>query len=296
MITVVGSLNMDLVTNVKITPLVGETVMGNGFKEIPGGKGANQAVGIGLLNGNVQMIGAVGKDAYGKILKKQLKNSNVLDKVLIKEGPTGRAMIMVNENGDNSIVVIPGTNNRLSQKDILKKKKDILKSDILLMQLEIPLNTIKKVLEIGSINNIYTILNPAPAKCLGDDILKKVDLLIPNESELASLANIEINSNKDLKKACKVLEKMGVNEIIVTLGKKGCLYYKNGKIKKFDAKKVEAVDTTGAGDSFAAGIALSLDKGKNIKEAIKFATEVASKTVQKYGAQSSLSTLKDLKG
>ncbi|MGM0379728.1 MAG: ribokinase [Bacillota bacterium] len=294
MITVVGSLNMDLVTNVKTTPLVGETVIGKGFKEIPGGKGANQAVSIGLLNGNVQMIGAVGKDTYGKVLKKQLKKSSVLDKILVKEGPTGRAMIMVNQNGDNSIVVIPGTNNKLNREDILKNKNDILKSDILLIQLEIPIDTIKEVLKIGSKKNIFRILNPAPAKNLDDDILKKVDLLMPNESELSSLTGIDINSNKDIEKACKTLEKKGVSQIIVTLGEKGCLYYKEGKINKFNAKKVEAVDTTAAGDSFAAGIALSLDKGKNIEQAIKFATKVSAKTVQKYGAQSSLPTLKDL--
>lgn len=288
MITVIGSLNMDLVTKVKRTPKVGETTIGRTLSEIPGGKGANQAVAIGRLEGTVQMIGALGKDEFSKILHKNLKKSNVIDLVEDFDTSSGVAMIMVNDDGDNSIVVIPGANERLAIQHIDDKMENIKQSDLLLMQLEIPLEIVEYSLEIARKNEIYTILNPAPAKKLSESILSKVDLLIPNKIELEMLTEMTIDSDKKMKKACNQLLAQGVKEIIVTLGGDGSFYYDGNVAQHFKAEKVKAIDTTAAGDSFAAAVAYQLDQGASMMEAIPFATKVAAKTVITHGAQSSL--------
>lgn len=295
MITVLGSLNMDLVTRVKETPKVGETTLGKGFDKIPGGKGANQAVTIGKLGGNVQMIGKVGKDEYGKALIESLNNSNVDSKnILESDKSTGLAFIMVNDNGDNSIVVIPGANFDLDKKDINDKKNILESSNVLVCQLESPLETVKKSLVIAKKANTFTILNPAPAKKLSKEIISNVDLLTPNESELELLSDIKITDEKSLIKACKEMINKGVKSLIVTLGEKGCLYYNPNEYEYFKAINVDAVDTTAAGDSFTGAIAYSIDKGDSIKDAISLATNVAALSVTKKGAQSSLPSIDEV--
>lgn len=279
MITVLGSLNMDLVTNVQRTPRVGETVLGQDLNKIPGGKGANQAVAIGRLGGTVEMIGAIGEDAFGEILLESLRESSVdSTKIQKKKGPTGVAMIMVNASGDNSIVVIPGANYLLESHDV-----NAISGDILLAQLEVKMDVIKDAFKKAKDQGKYTILNPAPAKPLDDDLLQTIDLLIPNETELEAITGV-----KAIEEGCKILHQKGVKEMIVTLGEEGSLYYDGEGFVSFDAMPVEAVDTTAAGDSFAGALAYSLDRGKAIPEAIQYATKVASITVTKLGAQSSL--------
>lgn len=293
-ILVVGSLNMDLVTNVKVTPRVGETVLGNGFNKIPGGKGANQAAAIGKLKGHVKMLGKVGDDNFGEILKNNLEISNVdVTNVYVqKNQSTGIAMIMVNEDGDNSIVVIPGANFDLKPEDIEDSVID--DCDILVSQLEIPLNTIEYIFRKAKEMNKYTILNPAPACKLGDNLLENIDLLILNETEIEVLSDIKINSFEDILKGAKILMDKGVKELIITLGKNGAVYFNSEKYTRFNAYKVEAVDTTAAGDSFIAGLTVELSRGKDIYEAIEFATKVAAITVTRKGAQSSLPTLEEV--
>lgn len=292
MITVVGSLNMDLVTNVKKTPKVGETTLGNGLDKIPGGKGANQAAAMAKLQGNVAMIGKVGKDEYGDILKDTLNKDNVNTDYIKKcDESTGVAVIMVNEDGDNSIVVIPGANFDLNKSDIDEAEEVIKNCNIVVTQLETPLEVVKYTMEKAKKHNKYTILNPAPAQKLSKDIIENVDLLTPNESELELLSGVEIKSEEDLFKAAKVMISQGVKELIITLGDKGALYINEETSKHFNGHKVNAVDTTAAGDSVNGAIAVALDEGKTIDEAIEFAMKVGALTVMEKGAQSSLPTL-----
>lgn len=294
-ICVIGSLNMDLVVNVDKMPKPGQTIIGSNFKEVPGGKGANQAVAMARLNGNVSMIGKVGEDGFGQTLINSLKNDKV-DTTYIKttKGATGVALITVDNNAQNSIVVSPGANFEVKEEDIDNNIEAIKNSDIVVLQLETPLNTIKYALKKSKELNKYTILNPAPAVKLDDEIIKNVDLLTPNETELEIISGVSIETEEDIQKAAQIMIEKGVKELIVTLGSKGSLYINKEKSIFKKAYKVEAVDTTAAGDSYTAALAVALSKDKNIEEAMDFASKVGALSVLKEGAQSSLPTLEDV--
>ena len=294
-ICVIGSLNMDLVVNVDKMPKPGQTIIGSNFKEVPGGKGANQAVAMARLNGNVSMIGKVGEDGFGQTLINALKNDKV-DTTYIKttKGATGVALITVDNNAQNSIVVSPGANFEVKEEDIDNNIEAIKNSDIVVLQLETPLNTIKYALKKSKELNKYTILNPAPALKLDDEIIKNVDLLTPNETELEIISGVSIETEEDIQKAAQIMIEKGVKELIVTLGSKGSLYINKEKSIFKKAYKVEAVDTTAAGDSYTAALAVALSKDKSIEEAMDFASKVGALSVLKEGAQSSLPTLEDV--
>lgn len=294
-ICVIGSLNMDLVVNVDKMPKPGQTIIGSNFKEVPGGKGANQAVAMARLNGNVSMIGKVGEDGFGQTLINALKNDKV-DTTYIKttKGATGVALITVDNNAQNSIVVSPGANFEVKEEDIDSNIEAIENSDIVVLQLETPLNTIKYALKKSKELNKYTILNPAPAVKLDDEIIKNVDLLTPNETELEIISGVSIETEEDIQKAAQIMIEKGVKELIVTLGSKGSLYINKEKSIFKKAYKVEAVDTTAAGDSYTGALAVALSKDKNIEEAMDFASKVGALSVLKEGAQSSLPTLEDV--
>ena len=287
-ILVIGSINIDLVTNVKKTPRVGETVFGKEFLEFPGGKGANQAAAIGKLGGDVTMLGCVGTDAHGQFMVDSLKQSNVKVDWVNKSSlnHTGTALIMVNENGDNSIVVIPGTNFEVLPERITK---DIIKGfDIVIGQLEVPEETLSKAFKIAKDLGIMTLLNPAPAKQLSSELLESVSLLVPNETELEVLTGIKVNTNDDILRAYQELKKYGTEQLIVTLGSQGSALVTQNGIQTFKAQKVKALDTTAAGDSFIGGLVTQLAMEKTIEEAIQYATKVAAITITRMGAQSSL--------
>ena len=294
-ICVIGSLNMDLVVNVDKMPKPGQTIIGSNFKEVPGGKGANQAVAMARLNGNVSMIGKVGEDGFGQTLINALKNDKV-DTTYIKttKGATGVALITVDNNAQNSIVVSPGANFEVKEEDIDNNIEAIKNSDIVVLQLETPLNTIKYALKKSKELNKYTMLNPAPAVKLDDEIIKNADLLTPNETELEIISGVSIETEEDIQKAAQIMIEKGVKELIVTLGSKGSLYINKEKSIFKKAYKVEAVDTTAAGDSYTAALAVALSKDKNIEEAMDFASKVGALSVLKEGAQSSLPTLEDV--
>ena len=295
-ICVIGSLNMDLVVNVDTMPKPGQTIIGSNFKEVPGGKGANQAVAMARLNGNVSMIGKVGEDGFGQTLINSLKNDKV-DTTYIKttKGATGVALITVDKNAQNSIVVSPGANFEVKEDDIDNNIEAIKNSDIVVLQLETPLNTIKYALNKAKELNKYTILNPAPAVKLDDEIIKNVDLLTPNETELEIISGVSIETEEDIQKAAQIMIEKGVKELIVTLGSKGSLYINKEKSMFKKAYKVEAVDTTAAGDSYTGALAVALSQDKNIEDAMDFASKVGALSVLKEGAQSSLPTLEDVK-
>ncbi len=294
-ICVIGSLNMDLVVNVDTMPKKGQTLIGSNFKEVPGGKGANQAVAMARLNGDVSMIGKVGNDGFGKALINALENDKVnTEYIQIEEGSSGVALISVDKNAENSIVVAPGANFKLTNSDIDKNIEAITNSDIVVLQLETPLETIKYALNVAKKASKYTILNPAPAVILEDELIANVDLLTPNETELEIISGMQINNEEDIKKAAQIMIEKGVKELIVTLGSKGSLYINKEKSIFKKACKVEAIDTTAAGDSYTGALAVALAKGEKVEEAMDFASKVGALTVQREGAQSSLPTLKDV--
>lgn len=290
-IVVVGSLNMDLVVQTSRLPLGGETIMGTAFHEIPGGKGANQAVAMARLGASVKMIGKVGQDGFGTSLLSTLKVDGV-DTASIEsvEGKsTGVALITLQDSGENSIIVVSGANGEVRPSDVEKNEKMILEAGILVAQLEVPIETIKEALKTAKRGGAFTILNPAPAQALSQEILSHVDLLTPNETELALISQMPVTDMNAIQKAAEALINQGVKALVVTLGSEGSLYL-NDKGEKLYQKafKVKALDTTAAGDSFTAGLAVSLNQGKPMVEALEFASKVGALTVQTLGAQSSL--------
>lgn len=292
-INVLGSLNMDLVTKVNITPRVGETVLGSGFSQIAGGKGANQAAAIARLGGNVSMIGKVGNDSFGHRLLSSLKSDNVDVRNVAKSETqaTGTALIMVNSDGDNSIVVIPGSNFDIDASDI---RDDMFDGDYLVAQLETPLEVIEESFKLAKDKGLLTVLNPAPAKKLSEDLLSRVDILIPNETEFEILTGYSALDEKELDLGVKKLIDLGTSLVLITLGSNGSVLCDGIEKKYFKSNKVDAIDTTAAGDSFIGGLLYSLSNDNSIDEGIVFASKVAALTVTKNGAQSSLPTLNEI--
>ncbi len=286
---VIGSLNIDLVTSVKKTPLVGQTVFGENLVKHEGGKGANQAVAIGKLGGNVSMVGMVGNDDFADILRNNLKRHDVNTKYVFStaKAPTGTALIMVNESGDNSIVVIAGANFELSDSIIEKQYfKDV---DFVLSQFEVPKKTILKAFKIASEMGIKTVLNPAPASEIADELLRVCDMIIPNQTEFETITKVKPNSRKAIVKGANFLFDKGVKEVIVTLGADGAIYLNaEGKVHEESAYDVQTIDTTAAGDGFIGGLLTYLSKNKSIEEAMDYAMKVGAITVGKSGAQTSL--------
>ncbi|PTV98496.1 ribokinase [Halanaerobium saccharolyticum] len=293
-ILVIGSMNMDLVVETERYPEEGETLIGGKFEQIPGGKGANQALAAAKLGDQVEFIGACGDDSFAPKLKSSLKAGGAeIDNIFeIKDVSTGVAVITVDKKGNNRIIVSPGANYELDPEKIEKIKDKIAEAEIILLQLEIPVDTIEKIVEIASKNKTKIILDPAPAQKLPADILTRVDYLLPNEGELdLLLAEAE---NKSRLEKIEALLKMGVKNIIVTEGEKGINYYSQNKELHLETLKVKAVDTTAAGDVFAGAFAASLIAENNLKKALEFAVQAAAYSVTKRGAQSSIPDKKEL--
>lgn len=296
-ILVIGSLNLDMVVNVDHTPLVGETILSDKMELIPGGKGANQACAAGCLGADVTILGAVGKDTYAEIQKESLKKAGVdVSHLVCRENDaTGLAMITVNKDGDNSIVVVSGANATLSPKDIDDNRELIEACDIVIFQLEIPLETVCYAAKLAKSLGKTVILDPAPVpKEFPEEIYKYVDIIKPNETELGMLTGIS-NAEEHLEEAVELLRGRGAKDILVTLGEKGVyLNEENGTSCRIPALKVEAVDTTAAGDSFTAALAIMLADGKTLAEAAQFANYVSAIVVTRKGAQSSIPMLEEV--
>lgn len=296
-IVVVGSLNMDVVIETPHMPERGETISGRNINRVSGGKGANQAYALGKLGGDVTMIGAVGKDASGDALLRSLESVNVdISGVRqIENGTTGQAFITVDDDGDNSIIIIAGTNGQVT-KELIDEQADIIrKSDIVIMQFEIPLDVVEYVKEMAVKEGKTVIVDPAPAvPGLPENFWKDIDYIKPNETELAILTGMNLKSRKELVEGAKVMIGKGVKNVIVTLGKEGCLIVTKDKEEFFGPYQVKALDTTAAGDSFTAAFALALSQGKTYSEAISLGQKVSSIAVTRKGAQTSIPTMEEV--
>ena len=297
-IVVIGSSNTDMVVRSQKLPAPGETLMGNEFAIIRGGKGANQAVAAVRAGGTVSFSAKVGDDDFGRnaVAGYTAETINTEHIFVDPDKPSGIAVIMVEEDtGQNSIVVVSGANGTLSVEDIQKSEKVISTADVVLIQLEIPLEVVGYSLKLAKQNGVKTILNPAPAQSLSDELLSLVDIITPNESETHILTGLDPDSEKGVKTAAaKLLEKVN-DTVVVTLGSKGVYFIsKSGEDGFVPTINVEAVDTTAAGDVFNGFFATALAGRKSYREAIELANKAASISVTRKGAQPSIPKIDEL--
>lgn len=289
-IAVVGSLNMDLVVRSPRIPQPGETIIGSQYKNVPGGKGANQAVAAARLGAQVSMVGQLGRDAFGDQILRNLAADGVdTSSVLQDEGmPTGVALIVVDDAGRNSIVVASGANMRLSPAHVDAAATAIADADVLLVQLESPLETVIRAAETARDHGVTVILNPAPACALPAQLLATVDVLIPNESETALLTGMPVDSQGQAEAAAATLLQQGVGTVVLTLGSKGALLAEERNRQLVPAFQVQPVDTTAAGDAFVAGLGVALAEGLAIADAVRWGNAAGALATTVLGAQPSL--------
>ncbi|MGX9716303.1 ribokinase [Janthinobacterium lividum] len=301
MIVVIGSINMDLVLRVPRMPLPGETLTGGAFRTIPGGKGANQAVACARLSGKVAgaqqvaMVACVGDDAFGTTLRAALVGDGISDSHIttLPGVASGIASILVDDNGQNSIVIAGGANDLLSPAHIDAAQGLIEQADIVVLQLETPMATVVHAIKLARSLGKTVVLNPAPAASLPEGVLELVDYLIPNEIEAAMLAGVS-PEGADAKALAAALQKLGSDNVIITLGSKGVHAALYGGDFTFPAEVVKAVDTTAAGDTFIGGFVAGLASGMDEAEAIQQGQRAAAWSVTKPGAQTSIPHLHEL--
>lgn len=291
-ILVIGSLNMDLVVQASRMPLAGETLAGNKFQMIPGGKGANQAVAASRSGADVQMIGCVGQDAFGGVLLQSLEQAGVKTAAINRLGDTstGTATIIVEENGENRILIVPGANGLVTPELVNEKLKVINKPGYILLQHEIPLDTIHSVIRYAGLHGIPVGLNPAPFYPVPAEILARLDLLVVNETEASGFTGMTVSGRQSAGAAAEMVRAAGVKLVVVTLGADGALLAAPEGLLYQPAFKVNAVDTTAAGDTFIGSFTASLIRGSNLQDSLRFASAAAAIAVSRSGAQSSIPT------
>ncbi|WP_219410275.1 ribokinase [Proteus terrae] len=290
-LVILGSVNADHILNVAHFPLPGETISGNQFQMVFGGKGANQAVAAGRCGANISFLACLGNDDIGKKAKAQLMTDNIDTKSieLIDDVATGVALIFVNQQGENVIGIHAGANGRLDTSYVQRHGNIIKEADALLMQLESPLDSVLKAAEIAKQENVQVILNPAPAQALPDDLLSLVDIITPNETETEYLTGIKVIDDESAQQAADVLHHKGIKTVLITLGSRGVwVSEKNNKGCIVPAFKVKAVDTIAAGDTFNGALITALLEGQSMMLAIKFAHAAAAIAVTRAGAQPSV--------
>ena len=288
-ILVVGSINMDLVVRCPHIPAPGETILGSTLMETPGGKGANQAVAAGRLGGSVAMIGCLGTDAYGQALRASLAGAGVDAGSVRERGPrSGVALIEVGDGAENSIVVVPGANALLTSEDVEAALAAAPRAAVLLLQLEIPLPTVRAAAHLARQRGIRVLLDPAPAQPLPDELLAEVDILLPNQSEAALLAGLPVDDLAEAERAGRALLARGPRTVIVKLGAGGALIVDAQGTRQIPGLLVEAIDTTAAGDCLAGALAVALVEGQSLEEAVRFANAAAALSTTRRGAQESM--------
>jgi ribokinase len=297
-IIVIGSSNTDMVIKSAHLPAPGETILGGEFFMNPGGKGANQAVAAAKLGGEVVFVAKVGDDIFGQEAVQGFKNEGINTDFIVVDprNPSGVATIMVDDQGENCIAVASGANGTLCPADIDNALAQIDAADVLLMQLETPIPTIDYAASAGSEKWKTIILNPAPAQALSDDLLAKLDVITPNEIEAEVLTGIKVENAGDAEKAAQALREKGVGTVIITLGSQGAFVVADSFTGMVPVRKVNAVDTTAAGDTFNGALAVGMANGLPIEAAVEFANKAASVSVTRLGAQASAPRLEELEG
>lgn len=303
-VLIIGSSNMDLNIYLQRFPKPGETVTGGVYKQFLGGKGANQAVASVRSGSKTNFIGKVGIDAFGNDMISQLENEGVNTEHVIRDPheSSGVAFILIDETGENMISVAPGANFKLTPEEVQANSEFIKNAKCLIVQMEIPIETIEEIFKIAKQGEVIKILNPAPLKPISLSILNNIDIIIPNEGELLQLHSLlklkELvgNSKDRIIQASKDISRFGIKTIITTLGNKGCILYDaaEDKITEVPAFKVQAIDTVGAGDCFNGVVASKLCQGENILTSVKYATVAASIAITRQGAQASMPYLNEI--
>lgn len=295
-IAVVGSSNTDMIIQAARIPRPGETILGGDFTMAAGGKGANQAVAAARAGGQVTFIARVGQDIFGEQAIKGFVGDGIDVKHVIKdaEAPSGVALIFVAADGENSIGVASGANGRLSPADVRAAASGIGGADVLVMQLETPLETVQAAAEIAAARGVRVILNPAPAQPLSNDLLGKVSVITPNETEAELLTGIPVDTDAAAGKAAQALRDKGIGLVIITLGARGVFVSSAEFTSIVPGFKVKPVDTTAAGDVFNGALAVGLAEGRPLQEAVRFANAAAAISVTRLGAQPSAPTRKEI--
>lgn len=296
-ISVFGSFVVDLTSRADHLPRPAETVIGHSFAIGPGGKGSNQCVAAHRAGADVCMITKVGDDVFGKVALDFYKNEGMCTDLIFvdKQKETGSALIMVDETtGQNQILVVSGACGNITDEDIERAKPAIINSQILLLQLEVNLDAVWKVIDMAHDNGVQIVLNTAPARPVPDEVLAKVDILTPNEVEASVLSGIEVVTPDDAKRAADIFQKKGVNQVVITLGEQGAYVRSGSKDMVIPRRNVVVADTTGAGDAFNGGLVTALAEGKDLFEAAEFANVVGALSVTKIGTAPAMPYRKDI--
>ncbi|MDH2899025.1 ribokinase [Rahnella variigena] len=295
-LVVLGSINADHILNINHFPQPGETVIGKQYTVAFGGKGANQAVAAGRSGADISFIACVGDDDIGERVRKQLASDHIDTQPIeaIKDTTTGVALIFVNAEGENVIGIDAGANKAVTPEYLDRYKQQVIGASALLMQLESPLETVIAAAKIAKDNGTQVILNPAPACELPDELLARVDMITPNETEAEKLTGIKVDNNEDAARAAKALHDKGIATVIITLGSKGVWLSQNGEGKLVAGFRVKAVDTIAAGDTFNGALVTALLEGKPMDSAVRFAHAAAAIAVTRPGAQPSVPWRKEI--
>jgi ribokinase len=294
-ILVIGSSNTDMTIKGDRLPVPGETVTGGVFYMGPGGKGANQAVAAKRLGGNVEFICKVGRDIFGdNALAGYEKEGIDISHAMRSDKASGTALILVDESGENCISVASGANGDITPEDIDSVADVIRSAGFLILQLEVPVESVMRAAKIAHEAGVYVILNPAPARELPKELFKYISLMTPNQTETSFMSGHKVEDEKSLEDAVEVLRGYGVQDFVVTLGSKGSLVFKDGRAEMIPSIKVKAVDATAAGDTFCGALCVGLSEGLTLTEAAKFATKASAITVTRPGAQNSIPTRNEI--
>jgi ribokinase len=289
-IVVVGSTNVDMVVQSPRIPHPGETILGGKFHMVPGGKGANQAVAAARLGAEVTFVARVGADAFGSDTLERLAGEGIRTDYITRdpEASHGVALILVDQTGENAIAVAPGANARVGPEDVDRAEPAIAECDVVLLQLEVPLQAVERAVELAKKYRKRVLLNPAPYTALPDRILSRVDVLTPNETEAEMLLGGGEAGLTGVAGTAEELLRRGVGCVIVTLGKEGVLVVRPEEQFRVPGRRVKAVDTTAAGDAFCGALAVRLAEGAEFRDAVRFAVSASALSVTRIGAQSSL--------
>lgn len=293
-IVVIGSSNTDMVVKTSHLPAAGETVLGGEFMMNAGGKGANQAVAAARYGEHVVFVARVGDDMFGRQTLESLRRDGIDTSCVSVDSDrmSGVALISVNDEGENSIVVASGANMALGREDIDRAAEEIRRADVVLMQLEVPMTTVEYAAEVAAAAGVPVILNPAPAPAgpLGAGLLSRIDVITPNRSEATRISGIEVTDMASARRAAEAIHAMGTRRVIITLGGEGSLIYDGGEFEHIGATRVEAVDTTAAGDTFNGVLAVGVAEGLSLARAAREASVAAAISVTRMGAQTAAPT------